>query len=103
MAFAVEAAVGLVGNEMGVIKLIGIDGHKTNAKILRDFSRPFQDMLWFGDACAYARDNIIAAQRIDRRLQQKCAIHPAGIGDNYLAQFFKDCFQGVVFIFYAHD
>ncbi len=51
-----------------------------------------QDVLWFDDACAYTRKNIVGAQCVNRNFQQKSAVNAAGIGDEDFAELGKGLF-----------
>ena len=97
-----EAAVGVVGNEIGVVELIGVYVKKADTDVLRYFFSSFEDMLRLDGSCADTGKDVFPAECIGGCLQEKGAVNAAGIRDDHLFKGGQDGFESFIFCLDTH-
>ena len=102
VGFAVEASVGAVGGEIGVLKLVSIDAQQAHAEGAGKSARALEHVFGFHGTRAYAGKDIGGAEGIDGSFKEECAIDTAGIGYDHLAQRGEDAFEGIILLFDVH-
>jgi len=102
IGLAVKTPVGPVGDELRIGQIVCLYGQQLYTDLAGESARMLALTFRLNRTNGDTRQNASGPERLDRHLQQKRAVDPAGISHHHRAKVRQDTLQCIVFLLEIH-